>query len=262
MPYQNLIFERNAGVAVITLNRPQSFNAMTLELTRELSEIAMECDTNDDIRAVIVTGAGKAFSAGGDLASFKDAGPRVPYLLKEMTTHLHAAISRFSRMSAPLIASVNGMAAGAGMSLACAADITLAARSAKFTMAYTAVGLAPDGSSTFYLPRIIGMKRTKELMLTNRTLTAEEAADWGLVNSVVDDDALMAETMALASKLAAGPTAAYGAIKRMLAGSSSESLEGQLELESRAISDAARTEDHQEGRAAFFEKRKPQFKGN
>ena len=222
----------------------------------------MECDTDASVRAVLITGAGKAFSAGGDLASFKDAGDRVPYLLKEMTTHLHAAISRLARMSAPVIAAVNGPAAGAGMSLACAADITVAARSAKFTMAYTAVGLSPDGSSTFYLPRIIGMKRTKDLMLTNRSLTAEEAHAWGLVNTVVDDEALLEEATKLAACLAAGPTAAYGAIKRMLVSTTSESLEGQLELESRAIADSSGTDDHQEGRAAFFEKRTPKFKGS
>ena len=120
---------------------------------------------------------------------------------------------------------------------------------------------SPDGSSTFYLPRIIGMKRTKELMLTNRSLTAEEAQAWGLVNTVVDDEAVMDEAAKLATRLAQGPTAAYGEVKRMLVGTTSESLEGQLELESRAISDSSRTEDHKEGRAAFFEKRKPEFNG-
>ena len=261
MPSHTIKLDRDAGVAVLILDRPDSFNAMSLELPRELSEAARECDTDPAVRAVIITGRGKAFSVGGDLASFKDAGDRVPYLLKEMTTHLHAAISRLARMSAPVIAAVNGPAAGAGMSLACSADMTLAARSAKFTMAYTAVGLTPDGSSTFYLPRIIGMKRTKELMLTNRSLTAEEAQAWGLVNTVVDDEAVMDEAAKLATRLAQGPTAAYGEVKRMLVGTTSESLEGQLELESRAISDSSRTEDHQEGRAAFFEKRKPEFNG-
>jgi 2-(1,2-epoxy-1,2-dihydrophenyl)acetyl-CoA isomerase len=153
------------------------------------------------------------------------------------------------------------MAAGAGMSLACAGDLALAAESARFTMAYTRVGLTPDGSSTYYLPRLIGTRRTAELVLTNRVLSSREALDWGIVNRVVPDDALADEALALAKSLAAGPTLAHGLTKSLLLGASSQSLETQMELETRAIADAARSADALEGVTAFGEKRKPEFHG-
>lgn len=253
--------ETRNGVATITLNRPDAANAMHLGLMKDLMHTAIRCDEDPAIRAVIVTGAGRFFCAGGDLGAFTEAGDRIPSLLKEMTVYLHAAISRLARMNAPVIAAVNGTAGGAGMSLACATDLAIAAESAKFTMAYTNAGLVPDGSSTFFLPRLIGHRRTQELMLTNRVLTAQEALEWGLLTKVVPDGDIMNEARALAETLAAGPTSAYGATKRLLMNSATESLETQMELEARAIADAGRGADAREGIAAFLEKRRPAFKG-
>ena len=183
----------------------------------------------------------------------------MPILLKEVTTYLHAAISRFARMRAPVIAAVNGAAAGAGMSLALSTDFAVCGESSSFTMAYTNAGLTPDGSSTFFMPRIIGRRRTLELMMLNRRLKAAEALDWGLVNRVVPDAELTAESEKLASTLAAGPTEAYGMLKKLVM--SDEGLEGQMELETHAISDASRTEDAQGAIAAFLKKERPEFKG-
>ena len=180
-------------------------------------------------------------------------------LLKEITTFLHAAISQFTRMPAPVIAAVNGTAAGAGFSLVCATDFAISAESAKFSMAYTQAGLTPDGSSTFFMPRLIGTRRTLELMITNRRLSAEEALDWGLVNQVVPDEELQATATDLARRLAEGATSAFGATKKLVAGSFEQSLETQMELESRAITQASRGPEAKEGIGAFFEKRKPDF---
>ena len=174
---------------------------------------------------------------------------------------LHMAISRFVRMDAPLVVAVNGAAGGGGMSFVLAADLVLAAESAKFTMAYTRAGLSPDGGSTFFLPRIVGVRRALELALTNRVLTAREAQEWGLVTRVVPDAALAAEAQTLAAQLAAGATGAFGAAKRLLHHSSSESLETQMELEAQAIAERSRGADAREGIAAFIAKRAPRFGG-
>ena len=262
MKLETLKLEVADGVAEITLDRPNAANAIDLRMAQELMQTSLSCDEDPAVRAVLLRAEGRMFSAGGDLASFVKAGSGLPALTKEMTTFLHAAVSRFARMRAPVIAAINGAAAGGGFSLACAADLVLAAESARFTMAYTRAGLTPDGSSTFFLPRLIGTRRTLELMLTNRTLSAAEALEWGLVNRVVPDDALLPEARALAAELAAGPTAAFGSVKRMVMGSSTESLETQMEIEARAIADAARTEDVAEGIEAFFAKRAPRFKGS
>ena len=175
---------------------------------------------------------------------------------------LHMAISRFVRMDAPLVVAVNGAAGGGGMSFVLAADLVLAAESAKFTMAYTKAGLSPDGGSTYFLPRIVGVRRALELALTNRVLTAREAQEWGLVTRVVPDAALGADAAALAVQLAAGATRAYGAAKRLLHHSFAESLETQMELEAQAIAERARGADAREGMAAFIAKRAPRFEGD
>ena len=261
MGYDNLLYDVEGGVGRITLNRPKAANAIDLQTAKDLMDAALCADEDPAVRVVVIAAAGRMFCAGGDLASFEKAGDATPALLKELTMHLHAAISRFARMDAPVIASVGGAAAGAGMSLVCATDIALCAESAKFTMAYTNAGLTPDGSSTYYLPRVIGPRRSLELMLTNRRLDAAEALEWGIVNRVVPDDDLATETDALAARLASGPTGAFGVTKRLVLGSFDQSLESQMELEARGIADASRTADAKEGIAAFFEKRKPTFTG-
>jgi 2-(1,2-epoxy-1,2-dihydrophenyl)acetyl-CoA isomerase len=224
-------------------------------------DAAIVCDDDPETRAVVLTGAGPMFCAGGDLRSFADAGTAISSRLKELTAYLHAAISRLTRMNAPVIAAVNGVAAGAGFSLAIAADLTIASDTAAFVMAYTNTGLVPDGSSTFFLPRRIGDRRTRELMLTNRKLSAAEALDWGLVNSVVPAAELLPAATKLAATLAAGPTRSFGAVKALLNETFEHGLESQMELEARAIAAASISLDGQEGIRAFLEKRKPQFTG-
>ncbi len=261
MSYETLRFDVADNVAHIAIDRPDAANTLNGALAHDLMMAALRCDEDPEIRAAILTGTGKMFCAGGDLKTFATFGAQTGAKLKEITTYLHAATSRFMRMDAPLIVAVNGIAAGAGMSLAAAGDMAIAGRAAKFTMAYTAAGLSPDGSSTWFLPRLIGLRRTQELMLTNRMLDADEALEWGLVNQVVDDDALADTAMALARRLASGPTLAYGAVKTLLVDSFTNSLETQLELEARLIAKTAQTDDGREGIAAFVAKRKPTFKG-
>ena len=261
MSFETLLFEIRDGVAYITLNREEVGNAISLEMGRDLMSAALQCEEDPAVRAVLIGAKGKLFCAGGDLGGFASAGAALPRLLKELTTYLHAGISRFARMRAPVVAAVHGTAAGAGFGLTCAADFVICSESAKFTMAYTRVGLTPDAGSTFYLPRLIGMRRTLELMLVNRVLNAEEALAWGLVNRVVAEDKLAEEAEKLARKLATGPTEAFGALKNLVVDSAGETLESQLEHESRAIADAARTVDAREGIEAFFAKRAAKFRG-
>lgn len=260
MPYEHIDLTVHGAVATITLNRPNEANAINLQLAKDLCYAAMVCDETPSIRAVVLTGNGRFFCAGGDISTFAAAGDAVPHLLKEITTYLHSAVSRLARGNAPVIAAINGAAAGAGFSLACAGDLAIAAESASFTMAYTRIGLVPDGSSTYFLPKIVGPRRALELMLTNRTLSAQEALDWGILNKVVADADLQAEAAKLAASLAAGPTLAYGRTKALVG--AELDLEAQMELETRAISDSARSADGKAGIAAFLAKQKPVFKGD
>ena len=260
MSEQRLRFELADGVATLTLDRPKA-NGIDLEMGKALMHAAIRCHEDAAIRAVLLTGGGSMFCAGGDLKSFATLGAGLSAALLELTTYLHAATSRFLRMQKPLIVAVNGTAAGAGMSLAVAGDLVLAAESASFTMAYTAAGLSPDGSATWLLPRLIGMRRSQELMLTNRTLSAAEAQAWGLVTRVVPDASLQQEARALAQQLASGPTHAYGVVKALLAETFSTAYEAQLEYEARGIAGMARTQDGREGIRAFVEKRPARFTG-
>ena len=261
MKLETLDFSISNNIATITLNRPENANALNPIMAKELSNMAIECDENKDIRAVIIEGSGKMFCAGGDLKAFSDAGDSAPALIKQMAGDLHIAISRFSRMDAPTIAAVNGTAAGAGFSIAISADVVISTKSAKFVMAYTNAGLSPDGSSTYFLPRRIGDRRARELMLTNRVLSAEKALEWGLINKIVDQKNLSTTTRELAEEFASGPTLAYGKVKNLLNASFDNGLETQMELETRGISDMARSSDGREGIQAFLNKRKPNFKG-
>ncbi|MGH9024066.1 MAG: enoyl-CoA hydratase/isomerase family protein [Acidimicrobiia bacterium] len=255
-----LRFELAAGVARLTLDRPPA-NALDGSLARALRSAALRCDEDPDIRAVILSGAGSTFCSGGDVKAFAESADELPSLLKDLTTDLHAAVSRFTRMNAPVVAAVHGHAAGAGMSLVCAADLAIAADTALFTLAYGRIGLSPDGSSTYFLPRLIGMRRTMELALTNRTLSAVEALDWGIVTRVVPEAELSETATALAESLASGPTLALGGANRLYHAGWNDTLESQMELEARTIADMGRTADGREGIAAFVAKRRPKFLG-
>jgi 2-(1,2-epoxy-1,2-dihydrophenyl)acetyl-CoA isomerase len=249
------------GVARVTLNRPEAANTIDLTLARELMEASLEVAGNQDIRAVLLTGEGRVFCGGGDLKSFRaHDGPLDRHLL-EVTTYLHAALSRMSRLAVPVVAAVQGSAAGAGVGLACSADIVIAAESTRFVMAYKQVGLSPDGSATWLLPRIVGLRRALELMLTNRVLGAAEAMSMGLITEVVPEAELNERAALVAKTLAEGPTIALGNTRRLLRQSLDETLESQMELESLALAASARTGDALEGIAAFLEKRDPNFKG-
>ncbi|HVN89395.1 MAG TPA: enoyl-CoA hydratase-related protein [Candidatus Binataceae bacterium] len=250
-------------VAYLTLNRPEAANALNCEMAQELEEASLKCEEDPNIRAVLMTGAGKLFCGGGDLKSFASQPPaELPGHLKKVTMYLHTAIQRFARMKAPLVIAVNGNAGGAGLSLALIGDITLAGESTKFTVAYTRIGLTPDGSSSYYLPRLVGLKRAAELMLTNRTLTAREAEAMGMITRVVPDAELLAQAENLAKELAQGPTQAYGGVKRLLYTSPNNPLHEQMEIETAIISDMSRTADAREGMTAFLEKRAAKFNGH
>lgn len=261
MSYDTITFEATDGIAVITLNRPDDANALDRTMANELFAAAVRCDTQHDIRAVVVTGKGKMFCAGGDLKAFGAQDDNLPAYLTETATALHNTVSRFNNMEPPVLMALNGTAAGGGFSLALSGDFIIAGDSAKLVSAYTASGLTPDGSSTYFLAKHIGLLRAKELILTNRVLTAEEALNWGLVSKVVPTATLMDETMSMAAHFAAGATKAYGAAKQLLLRAYSESLEAQLEAESRSIVAMSRTHDGQHGLDAFLNKRKPTFKG-
>jgi len=262
MDLQDLSFAVDGAIATITLNRPTEANALSLRMSQDLHTVATHCDSNPAIRAVILTATGKMFCAGGDVVSFAAAGDGVNELMRSMTTYLHAAIARFQRMNAPLIVAVNGTAAGAGLSIMLTGDVVIAASSAKFTMAYTGIGVSPDGSSSFFLPRIVGTLKAKEMMLLNPRYDAAQALALGLVTEVVADEEVLPRAQAIARKLADGPTQAYGSVKRLLLDSFHSGLETQMEYETRGIANLTRdTHDAREGISAFAEKRAPRFQG-
>lgn len=232
---------------------------MNLEMAKDLMNVSIECDVNPEIRAVIITGSGRFFSAGGDLKNIYEQGANRASYIKEITALINVAISRFTRMDAPIISAVNGVAAGAGMSLAIAADFVIAAESARFTMGYTKAGLIPDISGSYFLPRIIGIKRALELTLMNPILSAKDALDLGIVTKVVSDTDLMIEANAIASTLAYGAISAIGETKRLLHQGWYQALETQMESESQILARMSTQSEAIEGISAFLEKRKPNF---
>jgi 2-(1,2-epoxy-1,2-dihydrophenyl)acetyl-CoA isomerase len=243
--YDTLAVERSGPLRRITLNRPDAANAMNDTLTRELADAARHCD-DATTKVVVLTGAGRFFSAGGDLKSIASSASPGRYV-KGIADDLHRALSTFARMDAVLITAVNGVAAGAGFSLAITGDLVVAAE------------LSPDGSASFYLPRLVGVRRAQELMLTNRKLSAAEALQWGLVTEVVDGAELAARADALAQQIASGARQSGSAVKKLLLASSKNSLEEQMEWEGRLIAECADSPDGAEGMNAFLQKRRPEF---
>lgn len=261
----HITMDIEGGVASIVMNRPEARNALSEELRTGLAEFMEQCEMDDAIRCVVLRGAGGHFMGGGDVKGFKEQENMAPAKRKALIVRrlhiLHYAIYRMRRMPKPVICAVEGAAAGAGVSLAAAGDLTIAAESAFFTLAHARVGLNPDASSTYFLPRMIGLKRTFEMMYLADRYTAEEAKEMGVVTRVVPNDEFDNHVSELAAKLADGPTYAYGRGKALLNASFENSMESQLELESYAIGDCIMTDDHIEGITAFVEKRAPIFKG-
>jgi 2-(1,2-epoxy-1,2-dihydrophenyl)acetyl-CoA isomerase len=251
------------GVATITLNRPKVMNALDLNMLRELRAAAGQAGRDTTARVVVIRGEGPAFLAGGDVAMFHaNLRNDVPALVKEGGAELHHAILALRLAPKPVLASVHGAVAGAGLSLMVAADLAIAAEDTKFTMAYTRIGTSPDGGATWALPRLVGYHKALELMLLSDTFDAQTALRLGLVNWAVGAERLAAETAAIARKLAQGATIAFGEIKRLVYQGQDQTLAAQLEAEVLAFARCAGTRDFAEGVTAFVEKRKPDFKGN
>jgi 2-(1,2-epoxy-1,2-dihydrophenyl)acetyl-CoA isomerase len=259
MTFETLEFVQDGAVTTITLNRPEAANGMNDTMTRELAEAAARADNTAQTKVVVITGAGRFFCAGGDLKAMATSPLGPGPFVKGIADDLHRAISTFARMDAVVITAVNGTAAGAGFSLAASGDLVLASDKASFTMAYTKAGLSPDGSASYYLPRLIGVRRTQELMLTNRTLPAAEALQWGLINEVTDGDSLSRRTTELAHQIASGARGSNAAVKKLVLTSFGNDIETQMALEATLIAENADGADGKEGIDAFLDKRAPKF---
>lgn len=252
--------ERSGSIAILTLNRPDVGNAIDIAMADAFLAAALECDADPDIRCVVLTGAGAMFCAGGDVKAFADAGDAIPALIKRLTAPLHAGIARLARMEKPLVTSVNGAAAGAGFGLAILGDVTLAARSARFAIAYGALGLSPDAGTTWLLPRLVGLRQAQRLAIEGERIDAAEAERIGLISRAVDDNAVAEDTLRVAERLAASSMGAVWRTRALLHASYGAGLETHLEDEAQAIARSSATPEGREGVAAFVEKRKPEFK--
>jgi len=255
-----LLFEQNEyGTAVIKLNRPSAMNAFNMELKTALLDLVRHIANDDSVKAVVITGEGRAFSAGGDI---KEMDPnRKPLANRERMRTMSEVIMTLHTMEKPVIMAVNGYAVGFGFNFALCGDIVLASDQAKFSQIFLQVGLVPDGGGFWFLPRMIGLHRAKELVFTAKMITAEEAYQMGIVNRVVPHDQLLDEAVKMANEMAQGPIKAIGVAKTLLNHCAATDLKTALDYEAWVQSVMAQTEDHEEGKRAFMEKRKPQFKG-
>lgn len=249
---------QDRGVATLTLNRPDQANSLDLPLAQRLCAAVDDVSRDASVRCVLLTGAGKMFCGGGDVASFASAADRQQYVT-ELASTLHRAVLALLAMPKPLVVQVNGPAAGAGMSLALIGDVVLAATSAHFTAAYTRIGVTPDGGMTWLLPRLIGFRRAQDMIMTNRRVSALDAEQLGLVTHVVADDQLATESVTAARALASASTSALAVSRKLLWEGTATSLEAQLEREAHAIGEAAASRDGREGISAFLERRAPVF---
>jgi 2-(1,2-epoxy-1,2-dihydrophenyl)acetyl-CoA isomerase len=259
MQFDTLLYAVEDGVATLTLNRPQALNAFSIAMQRELAVAIPMITADEDVRCVILTGAGRAFCAGGDMADMEGADPAPLAGRNRLRTMLHTVFAPLIRMETPVIAAVNGAAVGAGFNLALAADIALVDETAVMSQIFVQVGLVPDTGGLHLLTRQIGLNRAKELCFTGRRLTGREAAELGLVNRALPAAELMPEARALAREIAAGPAAAIGMMKSLLNLSATSTLEQMAEFEAYAQAIALTTSDHREGVQAFREKRRPVF---
>ena len=258
--FETLAFVVDQGLATITLNRPDQGNAVARKFGEEFRAVALTCQTDPDIRAVLLRAQGKAFCVGGDLKDFVTQTD-LAAAVKDMTIDFHAAVSMLARMDAPLVCAVNGIAAGAGLTMVCLADYVVAGTSAAFTYAYAGVGFTADGGLTWLLPRLVGLRNFQSLVFSGRVVPAAEALTLGIVSEVVEDSDLAARAETFARRLSQGPTKAYGGIKRLALASFSHEYEAHLEAEAQALFLAAKTEDARGAIAAMARRQKPVFNG-
>ena len=266
MKFDTLLFEKHAGIARVTLNRPDKLNALSLSLIEDLRAAAAAVDADPEVRAVLLTGAGHAFSSGADLTRddfFQNPGRRVGQSIgQSLTDHFNPMVSAWYDLRVPVVVAVNGVAAGAGMSLALIGDIVVAARSATFLQLFAPkLGLMPDLGSTFYLPRLVGTARAKGLTLLGDALSAQDAVDWGLIWACVEDTTLLEHAQKLAQRFAGGPTQAFRRIKAVFNAQPAATLSEQLAFEAIAQAQLGDTKDFAEGVLAFRAKRAPSFTG-
>lgn len=255
----SIAFTISNQVAIITLNRPAVFNSFNKEMAMALQNRIDECAKNDDVRALYITGNGKAFCAGQDLQEVTD--PNGPELSSIVTDHYNPIIARIRAIEKPVIAAVNGVAAGAGANIALACDICVADENASFIQAFSKIGLIPDSAGTYFLPRLVGMQKATALMMLGDKVSAAEAADLGMIYKSFPTDDFADASLKIATKLASMPTKGLGLTKRALNESYNNNLEQQLALEGELQTIAGKTYDYNEGVTAFLEKRKPVFKG-
>ena len=252
-------FEIKEGVGKITLSRPDKYHAFVREMALQLQDVLDKCNDDKAVRAILITATGKAFCSGQDLSEATD--PNGPDLTQIVQEHYNPIIRKIRNIEKPIVAAVNGVAAGAGASIALCCDIVLACESATFIQAFSKIGLIPDSGGTFFLPRLIGMQKAAALMMTAEPVSAKDAEKMGLIYKVFSDDSFEQESWQLVSKLAGMPTKGLGLTKRLLNASYSNNLEEQLDMEDQCQTIAGKTTDYKEGVQAFLEKRKPNFKG-
>lgn len=260
-----VLYYKHDNIVTLTLNRPETLNAMNEAMMAELEHLLMRLEADVTVRAVILTGAGRGFSSGGDQKRERHAEGQQLFFDGDLgggvIERLNRCVLRLQRLAKPVIASINGVAVGAGCNIALATDVRIASDTARFGEVFTRVGLVPDGGGTYFLPRLVGTAKAMELMLLAEIIEAQEALRLGLVNWVVPADQLQDETQKLAERLAQGPTLAYGLVKTGLYQGLTMSLEDVLNMEARNQTMAARSQDRAEGVAAFREKRQPRFIG-
>ncbi len=260
--YETILFEVADGVGKLTLNRPDRLNSFTVAMHHEVADVLTRIESDGDIRAMLLTGAGRGFCAGQDLADRSVAPGDKPVDLGESVERFYAPlIRRLSELDKPVVCAVNGVAAGAGANIALACDIVIAARSAKFIQSFANIGLIPDSGGTWVLPRLVGLARALGLALTGEPLGAEKAEAWGLIWKCVEDAELETEALGLARRFATGPTRGLAATKHAIRASSLKALSDELEIERDLMRDLGASADYQEGVAAFMAKRTPAFTG-